>query len=75
MRAFSRAAMRLPEQRHPRIWDGTRSLWGARRRTQPEKARSLRVCRVVLDPHAFALFMRDDGVLPETERAATPLGD
>ncbi len=37
-----------------------------------EKAQSLRVCRIVLSPRVCALFVRDDGALPETQGVARP---
>lgn len=71
MRAFSRALMRLR-----RAAASSNPGWHAKSpgRAQAHarrKPRSLRVCRIVLDPHTYALFVRDDGALPETEGAET----
>jgi hypothetical protein len=51
--------------------NGTRSL-RERGGARTEKAWSLRVCRIVLDSRACALFVRDDGALAETEGTAGP---
>jgi hypothetical protein len=66
MRAFSRALMRLRSSGIIESGNGTRSL-RARGGARTEKAWSLRVCRIVLDSRACALFVRDDSALPETE--------